>query len=259
MGLLDGKNGLVVGIANERSIAWSIAKELIAHGASCAFTHLPGDKMERRARKAIEALGMADPWLIPCDASQDEELDKVFAALKDDFDAIDFLVHSIAFADREYLKIGNFHTTPRGVFKEALDISAYTLVAMSQRAAAMMPNGGSIIALTYYGAEKVVPGYNVMGVAKAALEATCRYLAFELGEQGIRVNTISAGPVKTLSAMAVGGIDDMFDHVEKKAPLRRNIDGPDVGRTATYLISDLASGVTGENIFVDSGYNTVGL
>ncbi|MCB9866866.1 MAG: enoyl-ACP reductase [Phycisphaerales bacterium] len=259
MGLLDGKKGLVVGIANERSIAWSIAKELIEQGATCAFTHLPGEKMQRRAAKAIEAIGVSDPWLEPLDAGSDEDLDTVFAKLKADFDAIDFLVHSIAFADREYLKIGNFTQTPRAVFTQALDISAYTLVAMSRRAAELMPGGGSVIALTYYGAEKVVPGYNVMGVAKAALEACSRYLAFELGEKGVRVNTISAGPVKTLSAMAVGGIDDMFDHVERKAPLRRNIEGPDVGRTAVYLLSDLASGVTGENIFVDSGYNTVGL
>jgi len=259
MGLLSGKNGLIVGIANERSIAWYIAKELLAQGATCAFTHLPGEKMERRARKAIESLGVSDPWLVPCDAGSDADLDAVFDRLKGDFDALDFLVHSIAFADREYLQIGNFTQTPRAVFTQALDISAYTLVAMARRAAALMPNGGAIIALTYYGAEKVVPGYNVMGVAKAALEASCRYLAFELGEKRIRVNTISAGPVKTLSAMAVGGIDEMFDHVERKAPLRRNIEGEDVGRTAVYLLSDLASGVTGENIFVDSGYNTVGL
>ncbi|MCB9850202.1 MAG: enoyl-ACP reductase [Phycisphaerales bacterium] len=259
MGLLEGRKGLVVGIANERSIAWSIAKLLVEAGATCAFTHLPGEKMERRARKAIESIGITDPWLMPCNAADDADLDTVFAKLKGDFDTIDFLVHSIAFADREYLQIGNFTQTPRQVFTQALDISAYTLVAMSKRAAEMMPNGGSIIAMTYYGSDKVVPGYNVMGVAKAALEACTRYLAFELGEKGIRVNTISAGPVKTLSAMAVGGIDDMFDHVERKAPLRRNIDGDDVGKTAVYLLSDLSSGVTGENIFVDSGYNTVGL
>ncbi len=259
MGLLDGKKGLVFGVANERSIAWFITRHLIAQGATCAFTHLPGDKMERRVRKAIESAGLTDPWLMPCDASSDSDLDAVFDKLKADFDTIDFVIHSIAFADREYLKIGNFTQTPREVFLQALDISAYTLVAMARRAAEIMPNGGSIIGMTYYGAEKVVPGYNVMGVAKAALEANTRYLAFELGEKGIRVNTISAGPIKTLSAMAVGGIDDMFDHVERKAPLRRNIDGDDVGKTAVYLISDLASGVTGENIFVDSGYNTVGV
>lgn len=259
MGLLDGKKGLVFGVANDRSIATHIAKHLIEQGATCAFTHLPGDKMERRAQKAIEAIGVSNPWLMPCDASKDEDLEAVFAKVKTDFDAIDFIVHSIAFADREYLKIGNFHETPRAVYTQAMDISAYTLVAMTRMALDVMPAGGSVIALTYYGSEKVVPGYNVMGVAKAALEATARYLAFDIGDRGVRVNTISAGPVRTLSAMAVGGIEDMFAHVEKKAPLRRNIEADEVGKTAVYLISDLSSGVTGENIYVDAGYNTVGL
>ncbi|NOX58396.1 MAG: enoyl-ACP reductase [Planctomycetes bacterium] len=259
MGLLDGKRGLVFGVANDRSIAWHIARQMMSEGATCAFTHLPGEKMERRARKAIESDGCSDYWLMPCDASSDEDLDKVFAKVREDFDTIDFLVHSIAFADREYLQIGNFAETSREAFCQALDISAYTLIAMAKRATALMPKGGSIMALTYYGAEKVVPGYNVMGVAKAALEANARYLAFELGEKGIRVNTISAGPVRTLSAMAVGGIDEMFEHVEKKAPLRRNIDAEEVGKTAVYLASDLSSGVSGENIYVDAGYNIVGL
>ena len=259
MGLLDGKRGLVFGVANDRSIAWHIAEQMIAHGATCAFTHLPGEKMERRARKAIESGGCTDPWLMPCDASSDEDLDKVFAKVREDFDTIDFVIHSIAFADREYLQIGNFAETTREAFCKALDISAYTLVAMAKRAAPLMTNGGSIIAMSYYGSEKVVSGYNVMGVAKAALEANARYLAFELGEKGIRVNTISAGPIRTLSAMAVGGIEDMFDHVEKKAPLRRNIEADEVGKTAVYLTSDLSSGVSGENIYVDAGYNIVGL
>jgi len=259
MQLLEGKKGLVFGVANDRSIAAAIAKSVIGQGATCAFTHLPGDKMERRARKAIESIGIADPWLVPCDASDDAQLDDVLGKIKSDFDAIDFVVHSIAFADREYLQVGNFYQTPRKVFAEALDVSAYSLVAMAQRAAEIMPAGGSIVAMTYYGSQKVVPGYNVMGVAKAALEASARYLAFDLGQRGIRINTISAGPIRTLSAMAVGGIDDMFEHVEKKAPLHRNVDGEDVGKTAVYLISDLASGVTGENIYVDAGYNTVGL
>jgi enoyl-[acyl-carrier protein] reductase I len=259
MGLLSGKKGLVFGVANDRSIAWYIATHLIQQGAQCAFTHLPGEKMERRVRKTLEAGGLGNAWLMSCDASSDEDLDTVFAKVKADFDAIDFVIHSIAYADREYLKIGSFVETPRHVFTQAMDISAYTLIAMARRAVTVMPNGGSIIGMSYFGAEKVVPGYNVMGVAKAALEANTRYLAFELGEKGIRVNTISAGPIKTLSAMAVGGIEDMFDHVERKAPLRRNIDGDDVGKTAVYLISDLSSGVTGENIYVDAGYNVVGL
>ncbi len=259
MGLLDGMKGIVFGVANERSIAWHIARNLMAHGAVCGFSHLPGEKMERRVRKALEDGQVRDPWLYPCDVSKDEDIDAVFDAAKQKFDAINFVVHSLAFADREYLKIGNFVETPRQVYTQALDISAYTLLAVAQRARRIMPNGGSILAMSYYGAEKVVPGYNVMGVAKAALEATTRYLAAELGRQKIRVNTLSAGPCKTLSAMAVGGIDEMFEWVEKKAPLARNIETDEVGKSAVYLISDLSSGVTGENLYVDAGYNIVGV
>jgi enoyl-[acyl-carrier protein] reductase I len=259
MGLLDGRKGLVFGVANDRSIAWHIAKNLIEHGAVCGFTHLPGEKMERRVRRTLESGGVSDPWLVSCDASSDEDLDRVFADAREKYDTLDFVIHSIAFADRDYLRTGNFHTTPRDVFAQAMDISAYTLVAMAHRAAEMMPNGGSILAMTYYGSNKVVPGYNVMGVAKAALEASVRYLAAEMGECGIRVNSISAGPIRTLSAMAVGGIDDMFEWVEKKSPLKRNVDADEVGKTAVYLASDLSTGVTGENIFVDAGYNIIGL
>jgi enoyl-[acyl-carrier protein] reductase I len=259
MGLLDGRKGLVFGVANDRSIAWHIARNLIEQGATCGFAHLPGEKMERRARKAIEGGGVVDPWLVPCDASSDDDLDRTFNAAREHFDAIDFLVHSIAFADRTYLKMGNFHQTPRDVFTQAMDISAYTLVAMAKRAMEFMPNGGSVIGMTYFGSEKAIPGYNVMGVAKAALEACTRYLAAELGEKGIRVNTISAGPIKTLSSMAVDGLDEIFGWVEKKAPLKRNIEADEVGKTAVYLVSDLSSGVTGENIYVDCGYNIIGL
>lgn len=259
MGLLQGRKGLVFGIANDRSIACHIAKAAMDEGAICAFPYLPGEKNERRVQKALEGVGVADAWLLPCDAAKDADLDAVMNATKERFDTIDFVVHSIAFADRTYLKPGKFAETPRDVFAQALDISAYSLVAMAQRAKALMPKGGSIIAMTYYGSEKAVPGYNVMGVAKAALEACSRYLAAELGETGIRVNTISAGPLRTLSSMAVGGIDEIFDWVSKKAPLRRNIDASEVGKTAVYLLSDLSSGVTGENIFVDAGYSIVGL
>ena len=259
MGLLEGRKGLVFGIANDRSIAFHIAKNLMAEGATCGFTHLPGDKMERRVRKALESGGVTDPWLVPCDASSDDDLDAVFAKAAETFDAIDFVIHSIAFADRAYLRPGNFRKTPREVFQQALDISAYTLVAMANRAAEMMPKGGSIVAMSYHGSDKAIPGYNVMGVAKAALECSTRYLASELGEKGIRVNTISAGPIRTLSAMAVGGIDEVFEWVEKKSPLKRNVEADEVGKTAVYLVSDLASGVTGENIYVDSGYNIIGL
>ena len=259
MGLLEGKRGLILNIANDRSIAWHIANNAIKHGAKCGFGFLPMEKMERRVRKAMEEGGFADAWLAPCDVSKDEDIERFMAGAKEQLGTIDFLVHSLAFADRNFLKIGDFVSTPRDVFKQALDISAYSLLGLTRAAAPLMTNGGSVIALTYLGSEKVVPGYNVMGVAKAALESTARYLAFELGEKKIRVNTISAGPVRTLSAMAVGGIDEMFAHVEKKAPLKRNIDGDEVGRAAVFLLSDLSSGITGENVYVDAGFNTVGL
>jgi enoyl-[acyl-carrier protein] reductase I len=261
MGLLDGKKGLILNIANDRSIAAHIAHNAVKQGAVCGFGFLPMDnaeKSERRVRKAMEEYGFADSWLHACNVASDEQIERFFAAARDKFGTIDFLVHSLAFADRNYLARGKFHLTPRDVFAQALDISAYSLIAMARAAVPLMPNGGSIIAMTYLGSERAVPGYNVMGVAKAALESSMRYLAAELGEKKIRVNTVSAGPVRTLSAMAVGGIDEMFTKVEQFAPLRRNIDGDEVGKTAVYLLSDLSSGVTGENIFVDSGVNIVG-
>jgi enoyl-[acyl-carrier protein] reductase I len=259
MKLLEGRKGLVFGIADDRSIACHIAKGFVGEGALCGFPYLPGEKSERRVQKALEEIGVTNGWLLPCDVSKDPDLDSTFAATRERFDTIDFMVHSLAFADRTYLKPGKFAETPREVFAQALDISAYSLVAMARRAKALMPKGGSILAMTYYGGDKAVPGYNVMGVAKAALEACTRYLALELGEFGIRVNAISAGPIKTLSSMAVGGIDEIFAWVEKKTPLRRNIDADEVGKTAVYLASDLSTGVTGETIFVDCGYNIVGL
>ncbi len=259
MGLMDGKRGIVFGIANDRSYAWYITKQLLEQGAECCFAHLPGNKMARRCKLAIEELGVKDPWLMPCDAQQDKDLDAVFDKLKADFGQIDFIVHSIAYADRKYLEMGAFHTTSREAWAQALDISAYTLLAMSQRSIDLMPGGGSIICMSYYGGEKVIPGYNVMGIAKAALEHTTRYLAAELGEKNIRVNCISGGPLRTLAAMAVGGISDMFEHHAGKAPLQRNIEGEEVGNTAAYLLSDLSSGVTGEVIYVDAGYNIIGL
>jgi enoyl-[acyl-carrier protein] reductase I len=258
-GLLDGKKGLVLNIANDRSIAWHIANNALKHGATCGFGYLPMEKMERRVRKSLEELGQSDPWLQPCDVGSDESIDAFFNAASEKFGTIDFLVHSLAFANKDYLAIGKFLDTPRDVFKQALDISAYSLIALARAGAPLMSSGGSIIAMTYLGSEKAVPGYNVMGVAKAALESASRYLAFELGQKNIRVNTISAGPVRTLSAMAVGGIDEMFEHTQRKAPLKRNIDPDEVGKTALYLLSDLSSGVTGENIYVDSGFNIVGL
>ena len=205
MGILAGKRGLVVGIMNDRSAASGITQSIIEQGGECIFTHLPGEKNERRVRNALESLNVKDPWLQPMDASSDEQLDATFARVAKDFGSIDFLVHSIAFADKDWLKEGMFTATPRQVFTQAMDISAYTYAAMANRVAPLMTSGGSMIALSYYGAEKAVPGYNVMGVAKAALEATNRYLAMELGQKNIRCNVISAGPMRTLSAMAVGG------------------------------------------------------
>ncbi len=264
MGLLDGKKGLVLNIANDRSIAWHIANNAVQHGATCGFGFLPMDnpeKSQRRVSKAMTEGGFGDAWLHPCDVGSDESIERFFAGARERFGTIDFLVHSLAFANRDYLKKdeGNFTSTPREVFKQAVDISAYSLIALARGALTLMPEGGSVIALTYLGSEKVIPGYNVMGVAKAALESTARYLAYDLGPKKIRVNTISAGPVKTLAAMAVGGIEEMFAHMAKKAPLKRNIEGDEVGKTAVYLLSDLSSGVTGENVYVDSGFNTVGL
>ncbi|MEQ9453159.1 MAG: enoyl-ACP reductase [Phycisphaeraceae bacterium] len=266
MGLMDGKKGIIFGIANERSYAYFIAKQLVEQGAELFFTYLPIGKMEHRVRKAVESLGVTDPWLVPCDASSDESLDEVFGKLKQDAGTIDFVVHSIAFADKDYLAADMFHKTPRGVFTQSMDISAYTLVAMAQRAMPLMTNGGSILSLTYFGGEKVVPRYNVMGVAKACLEHTTRYLAYELGDKdpetgasrNIRVNTISAGPFKTLAGAGVGGMDEMIAHQEKKSSLKRTNTGDEVGNTAVYLLSDLSTGVTGETVHVDCGFSIVG-
>ncbi len=264
MSIMQGKSGLIFGVANDRSYATHIAASIIREGGVCAFQHLPGEKSERRTRKAAEALGVSDPWLFPCDASSDEDLDKVFDAYAKRFKRLDFLVHSIAFADREWLQPGKFSQTPRAAYLSAVDISAYTLAAMARRAQPLMADngdgaGGSIIAMSYYGSEKVVPGYNVMGVAKAALEATARYLASDLGPHNIRVNTISGGPLRTLAASAVGGIDKMLDQTPKYAPLRRNVEGREVGDTALFLLSDLSSGITGQNIYVDCGVSTIGV
>lgn len=255
MSLLTGKIGLIVGIANERSYAWHIAKSLTEHGATCAFTHLPGERNEQRVRRSLSALGINDPWLVPMDAAKDEDIDHAFRAYAEKFDRMDFLVHSIAFAERELLQAGKFITTARQQYLSTIDISAYTLLALAQRARPLMKHGGSIMGMSYYGAEKVLPGYNIMGVAKAALECTGRYLASELGADAIRVNLISGGYLRTLASSAVGGTDKIEDAVSQHAPLRRNVEGADVGKTAVYLASDLSSGVTGETIYVDCGIN----
>ena len=250
---------MVVGVANEHSIATAISESLVREGAQCLFTHLPGEKNERRTRKALEAIGLATPWLMPMDAASDEQLDAAFAKIGADFGSIDFLVHCIAYADKDWLKPEKFAGTPRSVFTTACDISAYTYIAMAQRAAPLMPNGGAMVALSYYGSEKAVPGYNVMGVAKAALESSTRYLAMELGAKNIRVNAVSAGPVRTMSAMAVGGFGEILEWVVKKAPLHRNITAAEVGNTSAFLLSPLSSGITGQVIYVDSGFAIMGL
>jgi len=263
MNLLDGKAALIVGIANERSYAWHIAKALIDHGATCAYTCLPGEKNQRRTERAVQALpgkGGGDPLIVPMDAGSDDDIDAAISAVEDRFQALHVLVHSIAFADREYLAAGKFVQTPRQAFLNAIDISAYTLLGLSRRCKDLLArDGGSVMAMSYYGAEKVVPGYNVMGVAKATLEATARYLAGELGQHDIRVNTISGGYLRTLASSAVGGADKISEQNLERSPLRRNVEGQDVGKTAVYLASDLSAGVTGENIYVDCGANIVGV
>lgn len=260
MSLMAGKKGLVIGIANDRSFAWHIAHRLKNQGAELMFTNLPGEKMERRVRSAVASLEIEDPWMMSLDATNEEDLAKVFnAAAEHAGGRLDFIVHSIAFADKDYLAMGRFHETPKEVYLQAMEVSAYTLVSMTRAALPYMTEGGSILGMTYYGAEKVIPGYNVMGVAKAALECTCRYLAAELGRQNIRVNTISGGPLKTLSAMGVGGFGDMLNIVAERAPLGRNIEGGEVGDTAVWLLSDMSSGVTGQTIYVDAGYCTMGM
>ncbi len=255
MGLLEGKKGVIFGVANERSIAWAIAQALNKEGMDLAFSYA-GAALESRVRPLAESLG--SKLILPCDVTDDAQIDSVFDTLKKEWGGIDALVHSLAFAKKEELK-GEFVDTSRDGFRVALDVSAYSLVALAKRAQALMEGrGGSIITLSYYGSEKVIRNYNVMGVAKAALEASVRYLAADLGPKNIRVNTISAGPVKTLAAMGISGFKSILDSVEAKAPLRRNINQDDVAKTALYLLSDLSSGVTGGIIYVDAGYNVIG-
>ncbi len=254
MGMLDGKKGVIFGVANERSIAWAIARRLHGEGMELAFTYVPA--LESRVRPLAESLGAA--LILPCDVTIDKEINGVFAAIKERWGGLDGLVHSLAFANKDELK-GDFSATSREGFALALDVSAYSLVALSRGAAPLMEGrDGSIITLSYYGSEKVVQNYNVMGVAKAALEASAMYLAADLGRKKIRVNTISAGPVKTLAAMGISGFKQILDAVEARSPLGRNITQDDVAKTALYLLSDLSSGVTGEIIHVDAGYNTIG-
>jgi len=256
MGLLENKKGIIFGVANERSIGWAIAKKLKEEGAELAFTYA-GPILESRVRPLAESLGAE--IIMPCDVTNDNEIKAVFKAVGEKWDSLDMLVHSLAFAKKEELK-GEFLQTSRDGFAMALDISAYSLIALAREAAPLLEvNGGSILAMTYLGSEKVIANYNVMGVAKAALEASVKYLAADFGQRGVRVNTISAGPIRTLAAMGISGFHNTLNIVEQKAPLRRNITQDDVAGTALYLLGDLSRGVTGETIFVDGGYNIIGM
>ena len=254
MGLMEGKRGIVFGVANDLSIAWGIAQQLKAEGAELAFTYL-NDALEKRVRPLAESLG--SKLILPCDVASDEQIEAVFKAAGETWGTIDFVVHAVAFANREDLK-HSFSQTSRDGFRLAMDISAYSLVAMTRYAAPWMQNGGSIVTLTYLGASRVIPNYNVMGVAKAALEASVRYLASELGQQQIRVNGISAGPIKTLAASGIANFREKIKLMDDRAPLRRCVTQEEVGKSALYLLSDLSSGVTGEIHFVDAGYNIQG-
>ena len=255
-GLMTGKRGLIMGLANDKSLAWGIAQKLSEHGAELAFTY-QGDSLAKRVRPLAESLG--SDLLIDCDVSDMGKLDATFAALKERWDGLDFVVHAIGFSDKNELR-GGYIDTSLDNFLMTMNISAYSLVAVAQRAVAMMPEaGGSILTLSYYGAEKVIPHYNVMGVAKAALETSVKYLANDLGPRGIRVNAISAGPIKTLAASGIGDFRYILKWNEYNAPLRRNVTIDDVGGAGLYLLSDLASGVTGEIHHVDAGYNVVGM
>ena len=251
MKLLEGKRGIIFGVANDKSIAWGVAKQLNEQGAEIAFTYL-NDALEKRVRPLAESLGSS--VILPCDVCKDEDIEAVFVEIEKIWGKIDFVIHSVAFADREDLK-NDFSATSRAGFAMAMDISAYSLLAMTRSAVPLMAEGGSIITMSYLGAVQAVPGYGVMGVAKAALESAVRYLAAELGEQKIRVNGVSAGPIKTLAASGIGNFNNKLRVMETRSPLKRTITQEEVGKSTLYLLSDLASGVTGEIHYVDAGFN----
>ena len=254
-GLMQGKRGLIMGLANDKSLAWGIARRLAEQGAELAFSY-QGEALEKRVRPLAASLG--SDFLIDCDVSEMGALDTAFATLAERWPTLDFVVHAIGFSDKNELR-GKYVDTSLENFLMTMNISAYSLVAVARRAAAMMAEGGSILTLSYYGAEKVIPHYNVMGVAKAALETSVKYLANDLGPQAIRVNAISAGPIKTLAASGIGDFRYILKWNELNSPLRRNVTVEDVGGAGLYLLSDLASGVTGEIHHVDAGYNVVGM
>jgi len=255
-GLMRGKRALVTGIANDRSIAWAIAQAFQREGAELAFTY-PGEAMEKRVRPLVESLAPAA--VLDCDVSKDEDIDRTVAALGKVWDRVDVLVHSIGFAPREALAGRFADATTREVWRITMDVSAYSLIGLARAFKPMMRPGASILSLTYYGAEKVVRNYNVMGVAKAALECATRYLADDLGQDGVRVNAISAGPIKTLAASGIKGMRSMLSENAEKTPLRRNVDQEDCAQAALYLCSDMARNVTGEVLHVDAGQNIMGV
>lgn len=253
--MLDNKIGLILGVANKRSIAWACAKACADQGASLAFSY-QGDRLKENVEKLAGELD--DSLVVPCDVTDQQSVDDAFSAIASRYGRLDFVVHSIAFAPREALE-GEFVDTTREAFATALEISAYSLTQIALAAKPLMTDGGSIVTMSYYGAEKVVSNYNVMGVAKAALEASTRYLAADLGKQNIRVNAISAGPINTLSARGVKNMGSLLGYVGEKSPLKRNVTADEVGSTALFLVSELASGITGETIYVDCGYNIMGI
>jgi enoyl-[acyl-carrier protein] reductase I len=254
-GLMAGKKGIILGVANDKSIAWGIAQKLHKEGATLAFTYL-NEVFEKRVRPLAESLQAE--LILRCDVSKDAEVEMAFQEVEQKWGSLDFLVHSIAYAGRDELR-QPFHQTSREGFRVALDISAYSLIAVTKAALPLMKNGGSVLTMTYLGSLRAMPNYNVMGVAKAALEATVRYLAAELGEKGVRVNAISAGPIRTLAATGISNFSEIFGIMENRSPMHRSVTTAEVGNSALYLLSDLASGVTGEVHFVDTGYNIVGL
>ncbi|EPX78432.1 enoyl-ACP reductase FabI [Salipiger mucosus] len=253
--LMAGKRGLIMGLANDKSIAWGIAKALADAGAELAFSY-QGEALKKRVGPLAAQLG--SDIVLPCDVGDEDSIDALFDGLKERWDKIDFVVHAIGFSDKSELR-GRYVDTSRGNFATTMDISVYSFTAVMQRAEKMMTEGGSALTLTYYGAERIMPHYNVMGVAKAALEASVRYLAEDLGKDGIRVNAISAGPIKTLAASGIGDFRYIMKWNEFNSPLRRNVTTEDVGGSALYLLSDLGSGVTGETHHVDAGYHVVGM
>ncbi|HUG38954.1 MAG TPA: enoyl-ACP reductase FabI [Longimicrobiales bacterium] len=253
-GLMEGRRVMVFGVANERSIAWGISRVFHEQGARLGFNYV-GEALEKRVRPLAESVD-AD-LILPCDVTEDAQVSEAFSAVRETWGGLDVLIHSVAFADRADLD-GRFSDTSRAGFLQAMEISAYSMVHLAREAAPLMAEGGTMLTMTYYGAEKVVQNYNVMGVAKAALEASVRYLAADLGTQGIRVNAISAGPIKTLAASGVRGFRNILAMVEERAPLHRNVTQEDVGRNALYLCSDLSAGVTGQVVHVDSGFSILG-